>query len=75
MNNEFYVEASNNFFLNKRKRNPTNNKNNNLKSNNNTSFITNSDLSSTELSILNSSNFPDKLETQITNIFNKYIFK
>ena len=75
INNELYIEASNNLFLDKRNRlnvNPKDENNNSFFVENNTTNKNNSD--STEYSINNiTSNFPDNLENQINNIFNKYV--
>ena len=74
INNELYIEASNNYFLDKRNRINSKEENNNtfLIENNTTNKINSSD--STEYSIINiTSTLPSILENQINNIFNKYI--
>ena len=74
INNELYIEASNNYFLDKRNRINSKEENNNtfLIENNATNKINSSD--STEYSIINiTSTLPSILENQINNIFNKYI--
>ena len=74
INGDLFVQAYNNYFLGKRKRVSLNKVKTKIKKNKNTNCKMNSDLTSTEYSIINSNNIPEKLENEIINIFNKYIF-